>query len=158
MPMSEMPDLVIENRFRAPPAFVKAWLTDYRADDGRFFGDPGPIKVEREGHVVRREQPTPMGPLRMTVDIAQDDAWTVEGAQHAPDGHVVFRFRIRETVRPAPEGTLHRVEFAIAPAAKGVEAMMPQLVAGWRASLEKGFELIAREIADAAQSGRAPTA
>lgn len=156
-PMST-PDLVLENRFQAPPAFVKAWLTDFRPDDGRYFGDPNPIKVERRGHTVHREQQTPMGPLPMVVHVAKDDAWSVEGEQRTPDGAVVFRFRLQESVRPNGEGTLHRVEMFLVPVAPGVDAMLPQLVAGWKTNLEKGFEAIAREIAAEARAGKSPTA
>lgn len=152
------PDFVLENRFAVTPRFAKEWLTDFRADDGRFFGDATLVHVERHGHTVRRELPTPMGPMRMTVDIAKDDAWTVEGAQHAPDGSVLFRFTIRESVAPEKGGTLHRVAFYLTPVGPGIEAMLPQLVAGWKESLATGFVEIKRELEQASSAGKSAMA
>lgn len=154
--MSE-PDLVLENRFHAPPRFVKEWLTDYREDDGRFFGDPTPFEVRRRGHVIERAQTNAMGRISMVVKVEAEDRWVVDGEQRAPDGSVVFRFHIRESVRPHGDGTLHRVELSVLPEGPAV-AMLPQMVEGWRANLTQGFAAIEREIAMAAKAGKAPTA
>ncbi|GEM_PF-5941909 len=155
--MTEAPNLVLENRFHAPPRFVKEWMTDYRADDGRFFGDATPFRVVRQGHVVRREQDNPMGLMAMTVDVAAEDRWTVRGDQRDPQGNVLFSFVIRESVRPHGDGTLHRVEMTVTPSPP-LAGALPQMVEQWRASLTAGFGLIEREIAMAAKGGKAPTA
>jgi hypothetical protein len=155
--MMQSETLIFDNSFDAPPRFVKAWLTDFREDDGRFFGDPHAFRVRREGHVIHREQDNPLGRLAMKVDVAADDRWTVAGEQRKTDGSLAFAFHIEETVAPQGSGTRHMVRLVIEPA-PALLPMLPDLVAGWRSMLTAGFERMKGEIALAARAGMAPTA
>lgn len=157
--MTRNPDIVIENRFEASPEYALAWLTDFRADDGRFFGDEGNVQVERRGNEISRSLTTPFGPMRQTIRV--DPAarrWEGRGEQLDPSGRVLYRFHLAELTEPDARGSRHRVELTIEPEDAQIRGMLPQLLQGWQTTLREGFARIAEEMAASAKAGKPPTA
>lgn len=120
------PRVQIENHYDAPPAFVAAWMTDYRPDDGRtWFDFPEDGKVEKTGTGYHVEGTVPrMGPNVNDITIQSPTHWTADGRMSNFKGRTIFKNHIDETVEPAGTGTLHRVQIWMEPQTFGARFMM----------------------------------
>ena len=148
----------LENTFRAPPAYVAAWLTDFREDDGpRYFGMPGPSRIRREGDLILTEAPLPIGSTRGRLTLESPTRWSAESEILDRRGRVLVRSRLLETVAPEGAGSRHTVRVTLTPESLRGRLMLPFMKAMMRRTLRRGFAAVRRELDAAFRAGRAPT-
>lgn len=156
--MAEKPYMVLESRFEAPPEYVAQWLTDFRPDDGRWFGRDGALEVHKEGRQTRIEGPHPMGWQKGVLTVETATRWsartemlTAKGGSVKAVGHVV------ETVRPEGSGTLHRADLSMDGKTFGMRLMSTLMKPMVKRELKQGFAKMKAEMEAAYKAGKPPT-
>jgi hypothetical protein len=140
--------MTFEVRYAAPPAFVSAWLTDYRPDDGKRWFD-----FEKEGSVVRTaggfrlEGPFPwLG--RSTTDVTLDSAthWSADVTIVNSRGRPLYGNHTDEILEPDGNGTRQTVRIWVRPESLGARLISPFMVFTMRRRLARGFQRMKIEI------------
>ncbi|HLE95961.1 MAG TPA: hypothetical protein VI997_01200 [Candidatus Thermoplasmatota archaeon] len=157
--MADKPFLVVENQFKAPPAYVKAWLTDVREDDRkRWFGEEAPIKIlEKRAGYTKYTQPNDMGMATIEVVSDADDRWHAAMIVHKGE-RITMKGTVRESVRPGPIGTQHRAELTMEPTSFFVRLMMPMMRGKVEKELKGAFGRMKTAMEEEAAAGKSPTA
>ena len=153
--------VTVENRFDAPPDFVRDWLTDFRPDDGqRWFEFKAPVQVTRKGNEFHTEGPHPVGYAKGVVVIDSPTAWHATNQfSKTRGGPVIGVGQVRETVRAEGQGTLHRAEITFEPKTLGLKVMFGLMGRSMMdKSMTKGFAKIKQEMEAQYKAGKPPTA
>lgn len=157
--MADEPFLVVENQFRAPPDFVKAWLTDVRKDDRKaWFGEDKPITIlEKRPGYTRYTQPDDMGLATIEVTSDGPDRWHADMVVHKGP-KVTMKGSVHESVRPSGGGgTVHRAVLRMEPQGVVFRLMMPFMRGKVEKELKAAFARMKEAIEADAAAGRPPT-
>ncbi|MGQ0535393.1 MAG: SRPBCC family protein [Methanobacteriota archaeon] len=152
-----MPSFHVENRFDAPPEYVRDWLTDVRPDDGRFFGETAVMTVTRKGNEIVREHTNSMGLNRIVITIESPTRWRGKFTV-TKGGKLVMTGDLVETVEPEKTGTIHRVRGDIYPQTFSMKVMAPLMMPIMARGVRKGFVVIKKEMEASYKAGKPPTA